>query len=183
KYAYFFTDSFNALFDTRLEVFNWLAYAGNSWLDTPYFTIDKIILPVGISFYTFQTLSYTLDIYRRQLKPLNSIVDFGFFVSFFPQLVAGPIVRAAEFVPQIHKDIVLTREDVSRGVFMILKGMIKKMIFADYIAMNFMDRVFDAPEMFTGFENVMAMIGYSLQIYGDFSGYTDIAIEIGRAHV
>src|SRR5690606_25997598 len=142
------------------------------------FTVDKIILPVGFSFYTFQTLSYTIDIYRRQLKPLDSMVDFGFFVTSFPQLVAGPIVRASEFVPQIQKEIVITRDDFGRGVFMILKGLIKKMIFADYIAMNFMDRVFDAPEMFTGFENVMAMIGYSLQIYGDFSGYTDIAIGL-----
>ena len=81
-------------------------------------------------------------------------------------------------MPQIHKEIVITRDDFGRGVYMILKGLIKKMIFADYIAMNFMDRVFDAPEMFTGFENVMAMIGYSLQIYGDFSGYTDIAIGL-----
>jgi len=178
KYAYFFTDSFNSLFGTQHEVFNWLGQFANGFFDTPYFTVDKIILPVGISFYTFQTLSYTIDIYRKQLTPLRSMIDFGFFVTFFPQLVAGPIVRASEFVPQIHKEIVISRDDFGRGVFMILKGLIKKMIFADFIAMNFMDRVFDAPEMFTGFENVMAMIGYSLQIYGDFSGYTDIAIGL-----
>lgn len=178
KYAYFFTDSFNAIFKTDYQVYHWLAHFGNSFMDTPYFTVDKIILPVGISFYTFQTLSYTIDVYRRKLAPLNRIIDFGFFVTFFPQLVAGPIVRASEFVPQIHKDIMISREDFGRGIFLILKGLIKKMIFADYIALNFLDRVFDTPEMFTGFENVMAMIGYSLQIYGDFSGYTDIAIGL-----
>ncbi|MDP5106807.1 MAG: MBOAT family protein [Polaribacter sp.] len=178
KYAYFFTDSFNTLFYTNYEVINWLGYWGNSFSSQNYFTIDKIILPVGISFYTFQTISYSVDIYREKLKPLNSILDFGFFVSFFPQLVAGPIVRAESFVPQISKPTVLTVSDFNAGTFLILKGLIKKMFFADFIAMHFLDRVFDAPEMFSGFANVMAMIGYSLQIYGDFSGYTDIAIGL-----
>ncbi|MGY6649420.1 MBOAT family O-acyltransferase [Wenyingzhuangia sp. IMCC45574] len=178
KYAYFFTDSFNHLFHTKLEVFNYLAHWANGVASVDYFSVDAIILPVGISFYTFQTISYSVDIYRKQLKPLNSIIDFGFFVSFFPQLVAGPIVRAADFVPQIKQKIVITKEEFGKGVFMILKGLIKKMIFADFIAMNFLDRVFDMPEMFSGFTNCMAMVGYSLQIYGDFSGYTDIAIGI-----
>lgn len=178
KYAYFFTDSYNALFNTDHQVFNYLAQFTNAYFDTPYFTVDKIILPVGISFYTFQTLSYTIDIYRKQLKPVNSMLDFGLFVSFFPQLVAGPIVRASEFIPQINKPTRITEAAFSQGVFMILKGMIKKMVFADYIAMNFLDKVFDAPQMYTGFENVMALIGYSLQIYGDFSGYTDMAIGL-----
>ncbi|GLB47721.1 alginate O-acetyltransferase [Neptunitalea sp. Y10] len=178
KYAYFFTDSFNYLFHSDLKVFNWLAHWGNGFASQSYFTVDKIILPVGISFYTFQTISYSVDIYRGNLKPLKSIVDFGFFVSFFPQLVAGPIVRAESFVPQITKPTEVSVSDFNRGTFMILKGLIKKMIFADFIAMHFLDRVFDAPEMFSGFANVMAMIGYSLQIYGDFSGYTDIAIGL-----
>ncbi len=178
KYAYFFTDSYNYLFQTNYEVINYLAQWANTWSEVDYFTIDKIILPVGISFYTFQTISYSVDIYRKQIKPLNSIIDFGFFVSFFPQLVAGPIVRAADFVPQIRKDINITKHDFGNATFMILKGLIKKMLFADYIAANFMDRVFDAPEMFSGFSNIMAMFGYSLQIYGDFSGYTDIAIGL-----
>ena len=178
KYAYFFTDSFNLLFHTNFEVVNWLAQWGNSFNDQNYFTVDKIILPVGISFYTFQTISYSVDIFRRKLVPLKSIVDFGFYVSFFPQLVAGPIVRAETFVPQISEPTIVTKSDFNRGTFMILKGLIKKMIFADFIAMHFLDRVFDAPEMFSGFANVMAMIGYSLQIYGDFSGYTDIAIGL-----
>lgn len=178
KYAYFFTDSFNSLFHTNYEVMNWLGYWGNSFSQQNYFTLDKIILPVGISFYTFQTISYSVDIYRKKLTPLDSILDFGFFVSFFPQLVAGPIVRAESFVPQISKPTVITKSAFNAATFLILKGLIKKMIFADYIAMHFLDRVFDAPEMFSGFANVMAMIGYSLQIYGDFSGYTDIAIGL-----
>ncbi|WP_299248698.1 MBOAT family O-acyltransferase [uncultured Aquimarina sp.] len=178
KYAYFFTESYNNLFNTDYEVINYLAQFANTWASADYFTVDTIILPVGISFYTFQTISYSVDIYRKQIKPLNSIIDFGFFVSFFPQLVAGPIVRAADFVPQIRKEINITKEDFGNATFMILKGLIKKMLFADFIAMNFMDRVFDVPEMFSGFTNIMAMFGYSLQIYGDFSGYTDIAIGL-----
>ena len=178
KYAYFFTDSYNYLFQTNHEVINYLAHWANTWSQVDYFTVDKIILPVGISFYTFQTISYSVDIYRKEIKPLDSIIDFGFFVSFFPQLVAGPIVRASEFVPQIRKEINITREEFGKAGFMILKGLIKKMLFADYIAANFMDRVFDVPEMFSGFTNIMAMFGYSLQIYGDFSGYTDVAIGI-----
>ncbi|WP_024770722.1 MBOAT family O-acyltransferase [Aquimarina macrocephali] len=178
KYAYFFTDSYNFLFQTDYEVINYLAQWANTWSTVDYFTVDKIILPVGISFYTFQTISYSVDIYRKQIKPLKSIIDFGFFVSFFPQLVAGPIVRAADFVPQIRKEITITKQEFGQATFMILKGLIKKMLFADYIAANFMDRVFDVPEMFSGFTNIMAMFGYSLQIYGDFSGYTDIAIGL-----
>lgn len=178
KYAYFFTDSFNMLFNTQYEVVNYLAQWGNSFADQTYFMVDKIILPVGISFYTFQTISYSVDIYRKKLKPLNSILDFGFYVSFFPQLVAGPIVRAENFVPQISKPTSLTKADFDAGTYLILKGLVKKMLFADFIAMHFLDRVFDAPEMYSGFANVMAMIGYSLQIYGDFSGYTDIAIGL-----
>ncbi|MGY3792784.1 MBOAT family O-acyltransferase [Aquimarina sp. 433] len=178
KYAYFFTESYNTLFNTDYEVINYLAQFANSWANADYFTVDTIILPVGISFYTFQTISYSVDIYRKQIEPLKSIIDFGFFVSFFPQLVAGPIVRAADFVPQIRKEISITKEEFGNATFMILKGLIKKMLFADFIAMNFMDRVFDVPDMFSGFTNIMAMIGYSLQIYGDFSGYTDIAIGL-----
>ncbi len=178
KYAYFFTESYNSLFHTNYEVINYLAQWTNTWSGVDYFTVDTIILPVGISFYTFQTISYSVDIYRKQIKPLHSIIDFGFFVSFFPQLVAGPIVRAADFVPQIRKEITITKAEFGTATFMILKGLIKKMLFADFIAMNFMDRVFDMPEMFSGFTNIMAMFGYSLQIYGDFSGYTDIAIGL-----
>lgn len=178
KYAYFFTDTYNALFHTQHETFNYLAYWANGFQYKGYFSVDKIILPVGISFYTFQTISYTMDVYRRKVAPLKSILDFGFYVSFFPQLVAGPIVRAEEFVPQILKNTKITKEEFNKAIFLILKGLIKKMIFADFIAMHFLDRVFDAPTMHSGFTNILALIGYSLQIYGDFSGYTDIAIGV-----
>ncbi|UZO82589.1 MBOAT family protein [Aquimarina sp. ERC-38] len=178
KYAYFFTDSYNTLFNSNYQVVNYLASWANTWASVDYFTVDSIILPVGISFYTFQTISYSADIYRKQIKPLNSIIDFGFFVSFFPQLVAGPIVRASEFIPQISKKIEVTHQEFGKATFMILKGLIKKMIFADFIAVTFLDQIFDMPGMYTGFTNIMAMIGYSLQIYGDFSGYTDIAIGL-----
>ncbi|MCO5265049.1 MAG: MBOAT family protein [Lentimicrobium sp.] len=179
KYAYFFTDSINFIFNTHFEVVHWLAAWGNSISRAGYFTMDSIVLPIGISFFTFQTITYCVDVYRGKLEPIDSVVDFGFFVSFFPQLVAGPIVRAGNFIPQIGKDTLITKQDFDRGTFLIIKGLIKKMIFADYIAMHFLDKVFDAPLMFSGFSNVMAMIGYSLQIYGDFSGYTDIAIGLG----
>ncbi len=178
KYSYFFIDSLNYLFGTSYHVSHWLAEWGNSLSNEGYFTVDKIILPIGISFYLFQTITYCVDIYRGKLKPLNSVADFGLFVTFFPQLVAGPIVRAGEFIPQISKPTRISTADFNSGTFLILKGLLKKMIFADYLAMHFMDKVFDAPAMFSGFTNVMALFGYSLQIYGDFSGYTDIAIGL-----
>ncbi|MDO4229425.1 MAG: MBOAT family O-acyltransferase [Capnocytophaga sp.] len=178
KYAYFFTDTYNAIFNSSHQVINHLAYWGNGFNTEGYFRVDTIILPVGISFYTFQIISYTVDIYRRRIVPLKSILDFGFYVSFFPQLVAGPIVRAENFVPQIIKKTEVSTDAFNKGIFLILKGLVKKMIFADFIAMHFLDQVFDNPTMFSGFTNVMALIGYSLQIYGDFSGYTDIAIGL-----
>ena len=90
-------------------MFNYLAYWGNGFHNKGYFSVDEIVLPVGISFYTFQTISYTVDIYRRKLKSLDSILDFGLYVTFFPQLVAGPIVRAEEFVPQILRPTQITQ--------------------------------------------------------------------------
>jgi D-alanyl-lipoteichoic acid acyltransferase DltB (MBOAT superfamily) len=136
------------------------------------------LLPVGISFYTFQTISYSIDIYRKEIKPVRNIIDFGFFVSFFPQLVAGPIVRAKQFIPQIYKEYNLTKAEFGLAIFWILKGLVKKVYIGDYIAVNFVDRVFSNPTHYTGFENLMAMFGYSLQVYVDFSGYTDMAIGI-----
>jgi D-alanyl-lipoteichoic acid acyltransferase DltB (MBOAT superfamily) len=160
-----------------MHVFNHFAQFTNTLAGT-HFTVDKILLPVGISFYTFQTISYSIDIYRKQLEPVKNIVDFGFFVSFFPQLVAGPIVRASEFIPQLYQPYRLTQYNFGLSIFWILKGFIKKVVIGDYIAVNFIDRVFDSPTMYTGFENLMALYGYSLQVYADFSGYTDMAIGI-----
>jgi D-alanyl-lipoteichoic acid acyltransferase DltB (MBOAT superfamily) len=137
-----------------------------------------IFLPVGVSFFTFQSLSYTIDVYKGNIKPLNSIVDYGFFVSFFPQLVAGPIVRASDFLPQIHKKPFLSQEDLGKALFLIIAGLIKKAVISDYISGNFVDRVFDNPMLYSGFENLMATYGYAMQIYCDFSGYSDMAIGI-----
>ena len=121
-------------------------------------------------------MSYSIDIYRKKLKPVNNILDLGFYVSFFPQLVAGPIVRASEFIPQIQKPYNVSKKDFGMALFWILNGLLKKFLLADYIAVNFVDRVFDNPGMFSGFENLMALYGYSLQVCR-FS-VTDIAIGI-----
>ena len=179
KYAYFFTESFNEMFHTKYEIFNVFAQIGNGVLGQGSF-IDIIVLPVGVSFFTFQSISYVVDIYRKEVKPVKNFFDYAFFVSFFPQLVAGPIVRARDFIPQIRQPYQLNHTDFSWAIIQIVKGFIKKVVLADYIAIHFIDKVADAPEAFPGFISILAMWGYSLQIYGDFSGYTDIAIGISR---
>lgn len=137
-----------------------------------------VLLPVGISFYTFQTLSYTIDVYRGQIQPLRSIWDFAFFVSFFPQLVAGPIVRAADFIPQISQPPFLTRTDMGRAVLLIAAGLFKKAVISDYVSLNYVERIFDNPTLYSGIENLLGVYGYALQIYCDFSGYSDMAIGL-----
>ena len=159
KYTNFFIDNFNGLFSGSLA-------------------FEDIFLPIGISFYTFQTLSYTIDVYRKELEPTKSFVDFLFFVSFFPQLVAGPIVRASDFIPQIYEKLQLTKEDFNKALFLIIGGLLKKAVISDFISTNFVDRVFDAPNSYTAFENLMASYGYAIQIYCDFSGYSDMAIGL-----
>jgi alginate O-acetyltransferase complex protein AlgI len=177
KYTGFFVEAINELLGTDYRVYDFLAAFSNSILGSS-FSISNIILPVGISFFTFQSLSYTIDIYRKKLAPVRNVVDFGFYVSFFPQLVAGPIVRASEFIPQLYNKFHLSKREFSHALFMISKGLIKKIIISDFIATNFIDRVFDSPSIYSGFENLMAIYGYGLQIYCDFSGYTDIAIGL-----
>jgi alginate O-acetyltransferase complex protein AlgI len=177
KYTFFFTDTINSIFGTHFVAQDLLAKATNSIFGSNY-EIAKIILPVGISFHTFQALSYLIDIYRKSIKPVRNIIDFGFFVSFFPQIVAGPIVRATTFIPQLSLPYNLSREDFGRAVFWIITGLFKKVFISDYISINFVDRIFDNPGFYTGFENLMAVYGYAIQIYCDFSGYTDIAIGI-----
>lgn len=137
-----------------------------------------IFLPVGISFFTFQSISYVIDVYRGRIQPLGRWIDYVFYVSFFPQLVAGPIVRARDFIPQIYKNPVVTRSEFGEGLFLILCGLFKKVVISDYISMNFVDRIFDAPLLYTGVENLLGVYGYALQIYCDFSGYSDMAIGI-----
>ncbi len=177
KYTGFFIHTINDILGTHFVVRDFLQAFSNSFLGTS-FDISSIVLPVGISFFTFQSLSYTIDVYRRKLEPVRNILDFGFYVSFFPQLVAGPIVRASEFIPQIYKEFQLTNREFSHALFLISKGLIKKIIISDFIAVNFIDRIFDMPTAYSGFENLMAVYGYGLQIYCDFSGYTDIAIGL-----
>jgi len=177
KYAGFITDTVNDLFSTDFRVFNFLAYFANN-VTRSNFDIGTIGLPVGISFFIFQTISYIIDIYKGKVEPVRNVLDYGFYVSFFPQLVAGPIVRASEFIPQIYKRYHLTIEEFGYATFLILGGLMKKMFIGDYLATNFIDRIFANPLSYTGFENLMALYGYSLQVYCDFSGYTDIAIGI-----
>lgn len=137
-----------------------------------------IFLPVGISFFTFQSLSYTIDVYRGNLKPLDRLLDYVFYVSFFPQLVAGPIVRAKDFIPQIRQPLFVSQAMFGQGVFFIVSGLFKKAVISDYISINFVERIFDNPALYSGVENLMGVYGYALQIYCDFSGYSDMAIGI-----
>ena len=160
KYAYFFTDIFNATFRTD------------------YHIAIHILLPVGISFYTFQNISYLVDVYKRKIAHVSNVFDFGFYTSFFPQLVAGPILRADQFVPQLYKPFFISRRQFGIAVFWILNGLVKKLVLSDYLAVNFVDRIFENPSLYTPFENTSALMLYSLQVYADFSGYTDIAIGV-----
>lgn len=139
----------------------------------------SIILPVGISFYTFQTLSYTIDVYRGEIKPVESGLDFALYVSFFPQLVAGPIVRAREFLPQLQRVPSWSRRRFYGGAQQMLRGAIKKVIFADRLA-EMVDVVFSGPELYSGLTLWIAALAYAGQIYYDFSGYSDMAIGAAK---
>lgn len=141
-------------------------------------TIYDIFLPVGISFFTFQSLSYTIDVYRRNIKALRNPLDYAFYVSFFPQLVAGPIVRAKDFIPQIRQPLFVSKEMFGQGIFFIVSGLFKKAVISDYISVNFVERIFDNPGLYSGIENLFGVYGYAMQIYCDFSGYSDMAIGI-----
>ena len=158
---------------------NFLIEIANQMFGQGFLQFRNIFLPVGISFFVFQSMSYTIDVYRRQLQPLTNWFDYLFYLSFFPQLVAGPIVRARDFIPQIRQNpVVVTREMFGTGVFLILTGLFKKAIISDYISLNFVDRIFDEPLLYSGFECLAGIYGYALQIYCDFSGYSDMAIGI-----
>lgn len=139
----------------------------------------NIVLPVGISFYTFQSMSYTLDVYRRQLTPTSSFVDFVVFVTYFPQLVAGPIERASHLLPQVQKPRVITYPLVREGVWLMLFGYFKKVVIADNMA-PLVAAVFDHPAEAHGLSIALAVVAFAFQIYGDFSGYTDIARGISK---
>lgn len=136
-----------------------------------------LILPVGISFYTFQSISYIVDVYKGRVAPTATWLEYAFFLSFFPALVAGPIVRADYFLPQIRENRHATRDEVYMGLWLIILGVVKKAVIADYIA-QYNDLIFQSPTGYSGFETAMGIIGYTMQIYCDFSGYSDMAIGI-----
>lgn len=142
--------------------------------------VFDIILPVGISFYTFQTLSYTLDVYHGRLKPEKHLGIFALYVAFFPQLVAGPIERAGKLIPQFRAKAEVVYSRISSGLRKILFGLFKKVVIADTLA-DYVNLVYDQPENFPGLPIIMATVFFAFQIYCDFSGYTDIAI--GSAEV
>ncbi len=140
----------------------------------------NILLPVGISFYTFENLSYTIDVYRGELEPARKFSDYLLFLSFFPKLVMGPIVRAHDFVPQINKPYQISDNDFAKGFYLIVSGLFKKLIISDYLTLNYVNYIFDDPARYTGMENLFAVYGYAAVIYCDFSGYSDVAIGIAR---
>ncbi len=177
KYTYFIVDLYSSITKNSIEPVDYLAKFINQYFGSS-FNIDNIALPVGISFFTFQTISYTIDVYRKELKPVKNIIDFGFYVSFFPQLIAGPIVRAKTFIPQIYRKLILSEKWIWWAALLILGGLFKKMVISDFISVNFIDRVFQNPMSYSGIEVVISIYAYALQIYCDFSGYTDIALGI-----
>ena len=157
----------------------------SEYIFTPFgydlsFLKHELLLPVGISFYTFQTLSYTIDLYRREIKHENDFIKFAVFVSFFPQLVAGPIVRASQFLPQLHREPNLSTERFNSGLMLVFRGLFKKIIIADLLATLVVDDVFANPELYSSLDLMLALYGYTFQIYCDFSGYSDIAIGVAR---
>ena len=149
----------------------------NEFINHPIELWD-IALPIGISFFTFRSVSYIVDVYRGKIQTVSNLLDYIFFLSFFPPLVAGPIVRATELVPQIRKRPIVTQEMLAEGLFLIITGVFKKVVLSDYISNNYVDRIFDAPALYTGLENLFGIYGYTIQIYCDFSGYSDMAIGI-----
>jgi alginate O-acetyltransferase complex protein AlgI len=163
KYANFFLDSARELFGA------WGFHPGTL----------AIILPVGISFFTFQTMSYTIDVYRGEIPPERDPIRWALFVSYFPQLVAGPILRARDFLPQLRRPIVLSRENFLIGGQRILEGLCKKVLIADRMAL-FVDPVFTNPALYSPATLWLALVAYAIQIYCDFAGYSDIAIGLGR---
>jgi alginate O-acetyltransferase complex protein AlgI len=163
-----------------LVFFKYADFFSHDVLDLPVRPLH-LILPAGISFHTFQSLSYTIDVYRKQLRATRSVLQFATFVLFFPQLVAGPIVRAQDLLPQLDDLPPLEMTAATAGVFRIVVGLFKKIALADALALSIVDRVFEAPERFSALEVLAGVYGYALQIYLDFSAYSDIAI--GSAQV
>jgi D-alanyl-lipoteichoic acid acyltransferase DltB (MBOAT superfamily) len=165
KYFNFFIDS-------------WVEAWGGLGVDLEVSTLS-IILPVGISFYTFQTLSYTIDVYRKELQPTHSLLNFAAYVAFFPQLVAGPIERATRLLPQFSQARTFSYKVAKSGVYLIIWGLFKKVVIADNCAF-FVNQIFNNPDNFSSAELGLGAVLFAFQIYGDFSGYSDIAIGTAR---
>lgn len=155
---------------------NFFLWNWNAMVEGNFHPLD-IILPVGISFYTFQSISYVVDVYKERIAPTKTWLDYLFFLSFFPALVAGPIVRADYFIPQIEKNEPATKANIYGGLWLIIAGIVKKAVIADYIA-QYNDLIFNDPSLYTGVQTLMGVLGYTMQIYCDFSGYSDMAIGI-----
>lgn len=155
---------------------NFFLWNWNAMVEGNFQPLD-VILPVGISFYTFQSISYIVDVYKGRVAPTPTWLEYIFFLSFFPALVAGPIVRADYFIPQIRENRPASINETYIGLWLIIIGVIKKAIIADYIA-QYNDLIFQTPTGYSGFESLMGVIGYTMQIYCDFSGYSDMAIGI-----
>lgn len=167
----FFFKYYNLFTETGISLLNLL---GINW----HLPLINVVLPVGISFYTFQTLSYTIDIYLKKIQPEKNIWNFAAFVSFFPQLVAGPILRAKEFLPQFKKNRSFSWEIFYQGFFLIVFGLFKKMVIADNLA-PFVERVYDNHFLISFSDAWISTLAFTFQIYMDFSGYSDIAIGLG----
>lgn len=161
KYFNFFTDSFSSVFNIKNSM------------------SLNIILPVGISFYTFQSLSYIIDVKRKTIPAETNFIDLALYIAFFPQLVAGPIVKASEFLPQLKENRTITKSSVEIGIQIFVFGLFKKVVLADNLA-PFVDDAFSRTEIYSGFSLLMAVIAYSFQIYFDFSGYSDMAIGCAK---
>jgi len=140
----------------------------------------NVLLPVGISFYTFQSMSYTIDVYRRKIEPARGFMELFLYVVFFPQLVAGPIVRAADFLPQLRRAPTLDPTDVGSGLFRIVRGYVKKIVIADFLGRTLVDPTFLGYEEASSFFLLLSVWGFMFQIYGDFAGYSDVAIGLAR---
>ncbi|MFN2352138.1 MAG: MBOAT family protein [Kiritimatiellia bacterium] len=140
--------------------------------------LGRVILPVGISFFTFQALSYIVDVYRRQMAPAERWLDFALYLAFFPQLVAGPIVRARDLLGQIARPLLPARLDAGRAAALILGGLFKKIVVANYLSEQIVDPVFARPDLFGAWDTLLAVYAYAIQIYCDFSAYSDIAIGL-----
>jgi alginate O-acetyltransferase complex protein AlgI len=143
------------------------------------FSILKIIIPVGISFYIFRTISYIIDVYNEKIDAIEKFSDYLVYMTFFPLLISGPITRAEQFIPQLNQENNISSDKINNGLFLIIKGIIKKAIFADYLS-YYVAMIFAAPTGYTGLENLVAIICFSIQLYLDFSGYTDMASGVAN---